>query len=82
MQNPPSGVFYMELVWIDHVTNDKGKYKTSMFFIILWEQQHSQSQCKYIKEILRVNLLNSLRIPCADSLTFLLGYSLFPMFFI
>lgn len=70
--------FCMEdLVWTDHMTNVKEKYKTFMLAIIFWAwledfikggQHHPHYPCKYTKEILRINLPNFLRSPCAHSL--------------
>ena len=92
VQNPSSCTFCIEdLVWIKHVPNGKGKYKISMLAVILRdrldgstnvEQRHPQFRCKYTKDILRFNLPNSLTIPRATSLAFLLTYPLFSMFFV
>ena len=58
------------------MTHGKGKYKTSMLAVIYWgrlhdfiqrEQDHPLYPCKFIKEIIRVTLANSLRFPCANS---------------
>ena len=60
-----------------------------MFAIILWdrlddfinEEQHNpQFPCKYTKDILGVNLLSSLRTPCATSSVLLLRHPLLSMF--
>ena len=82
VQIPPSGSFCMEdLVWTNHVTSGQGRYKSSKLAIILWdrlddfikgEEHHPHAPCKYTKEIVRVNLPNSLRSPRAHSPALLL----------
>lgn len=82
VQNPSLGSFCMkDLIWTDHVTCGKGKYKSSKLAIILWdrldnfikgEQNHPHFPCKYTKETMRVNLPNSLRSPSANSAALLL----------
>ena len=76
-QKPPLGEFCMQdLVWTDHVTNGKGKYKTSKIAVIFWdrlddfiqgEQHHPLYPCKFTKETIRVNGPNSLAFPRANS---------------
>jgi hypothetical protein len=82
VQNPPPASYCIEdLVWTDHVTYGKGKYKSSKLAIILWkilddfiegEQTNPRFSCKYTKKTMRVNLPNSLRPPRAHSLALLL----------
>ena len=77
VQNPPLGEFcFQDLVWTKDVTHGKGKYRTSMLAVILWdrlpdfiqgEQHHPLYPCKFTKEIIRVTASNSLRFPRANS---------------
>jgi len=90
-RDPSSNVFSMEdLVWIDHVTNGKEEYISSLLVVILWdksnnvingEQHRPQYPCKCTKYIFRVNLPNSLKTPPANIPTLLLRYLLFFMSF-
>jgi hypothetical protein len=74
-----------DLVWTNHVSQEKGKQKTSMLVVILWdrlqdfiagEQQHPQFPCNFTKEIVRVNLPHSLRTSRAHSPAIVLRYEL------
>lgn len=86
VQNPPPGAFAMDdLVWTNHASQGQGIQKTSMLSVILWdrledfikgEQQHPQFPCNFTKEIVRLNLPNSLRTPRAHSPAIVLRYDL------
>lgn len=88
VQNPPPGAFSMnDLVWTNHITQGQGKQKTSKLAVILWdrledfikgEEEHPQFPCNFTKEIVRVNLPNSLRTPRAHSPALVIRYDLMP----
>ena len=65
---------YEDLVWIDHNTCRKYKYKASQLAIITWDRLDNfiaggkgHHPCRFTREIIRNNPLNSLRSPRAKN---------------
>lgn len=77
IQNPPPSEFKMEdLVWTNHVIHGKSRHKASKLIVIPWDmlvnfiygKQHPPFYpCKFNHGVIRQNLPNSLRSPCAHN---------------